>query len=84
MLGPLLHQAHICYQHRVMIRTFVDDAVIRVEGTASHVTDTLIEAGIFVGHKMQHEANLTRSDKTVVIASAPWPLARSAASPSPA
>ena len=51
MLGPVLQEAHQRYQLNVMMRTFVDDTVIRAEGTVEGVSDTLISAGGFIGRK---------------------------------
>eukprot|EP00959_Pyramimonas_sp_CCMP1952_P383076 8026881-Pyramimonas_sp.AAC.1 len=51
------------------MRTFIDDTIIRAEGTARAVTDTLVQAGACVGQLMQKEAQLVASDKTVVVAS---------------
>eukprot|EP00959_Pyramimonas_sp_CCMP1952_P376200 7879877-Pyramimonas_sp.AAC.1 len=45
MLGPLLHSAHLRFQHSIMMRTSIDDTIIRAKGTARAVTDTLIQAG---------------------------------------
>ncbi|CAK0907803.1 unnamed protein product, partial [Prorocentrum cordatum] len=40
MLGPPLQAAHQRYQLSIMMRTFVDDTIIRTEGTESNVEST--------------------------------------------
>ena len=68
LLGPILQRAHEKYQFSIMMKTFVDDTIIRSEGTASNVETTLVQAGTSIGHDML-SAGLTISPKTVVVAS---------------
>ena len=66
MLGANMQSAHAQYWLSIMVRTFVDDAVIRAEGTVAVATDALISAGGYLGQMLQNEAGLIVSDKTVV------------------
>ncbi|CAK0869093.1 unnamed protein product, partial [Prorocentrum cordatum] len=60
--GPILYDAHLRYQRSIVIRTFIDDAAIRVEGTVRSGADALIEAGGFAGRSMQNDAG-SRQDE---------------------
>eukprot|EP00959_Pyramimonas_sp_CCMP1952_P130397 2726698-Pyramimonas_sp.AAC.1 len=46
VVGPALQRAQQRFEGRIMLRTFVDDAVLRVEGPERVVGDLLVESGL--------------------------------------
>ena len=67
-VGPILQRSHAEYERQIMSRTFVDDAIVRVEGTEKNVGDILVKAGGSLCADMV-EADLKVNPKTVVVAS---------------
>eukprot|EP00959_Pyramimonas_sp_CCMP1952_P307111 6427635-Pyramimonas_sp.AAC.1 len=66
--GPVMEKAHQQYGMQIILRTFVDDTVIRVEGAAKQTTSTTITAGATVCEQLQ-QVGLVISEKATVVAS---------------
>eukprot|EP00959_Pyramimonas_sp_CCMP1952_P460713 9480351-Pyramimonas_sp.AAC.1 len=69
-MGPILHRAQLTKQADIGLWTFVDDTVLRSQGTEANVEKQLIDNGAMLGECLK-EAGLTVSPKTTVIASSP-------------
>eukprot|EP00959_Pyramimonas_sp_CCMP1952_P126477 2645261-Pyramimonas_sp.AAC.1 len=64
-LGPIMERAHQRYGMQILLRTFVDHAGVRVEGTAKQTTSLTIESGA-MGCDQLRQAGLVISEKTTV------------------
>ncbi|CAK0847722.1 unnamed protein product [Prorocentrum cordatum] len=69
-MGPILHRAQLTKQADIGLWTFVDDTVLRSQGTEAKVEKQLIDNGAMLGECLK-EAGLTVSPKTTVRASSP-------------
>ncbi|CAK0897887.1 unnamed protein product, partial [Prorocentrum cordatum] len=67
-MGPMPDRAHINYGLRILLRTFVDDTVVRAEGTAHEVGSLMIDSCTSLASDFV-DAGLKISPKTVVVAS---------------